>query len=125
MKNFTLQDPRTFDNLDVNTLKDVFTLYKKGNKQEFLTQYFELSNTQKFYVVSALICSINLDEHLQEVRRILMNELEPDLRTLKLLNKPNPDTFENYNGYYNTKSCKNVVDSIDVSCSLFKKLNNE
>ncbi len=98
-KPFFIQDPKTFDKPNYNLVDTVVEKFFIGNKENFLSTYYQLSNTDKFYAIVA-ICLNFID--IDVAKKMLLEELRPDLVNLKVLNKPNDKDFGfgyEYKGY--------------------------
>jgi hypothetical protein len=99
--NFYIQDPRTFDLPNKSKVKKVIELFLSKQKNEFLEAYFNLNNTDKFYVLSVIVLE---SEDTELLRYMLLDDLKKDITEMTLLIKP-PRNLDlsfgyPYKGYY-------------------------
>ena len=87
-----LTDPRTFNANDVNDNKVVNAIktYNNQLKEDFLNLYADLSLAEKFYTLTVIVLG---DSTSEQLKNILLPELENELRILKVLNKPSYDNL--------------------------------
>lgn len=111
MKNLTLQDPKTFGLPNKEKVSNVIKLFQSENKEQFIKSYQELNNTDKFY---ALATCVYYFTDVKMARKMFLEELREDLRTLKLLNKPKDKDLHfgyEYKGYSYDKE---IMDRISL-----------
>lgn len=108
MTNFTLQDPRTFDTFEPETIRETCLQFFLEDKMAFLVNYFVLTNTEKFY---ALYTTLFVFDDVQIMRKLYLEELREDLQNLKLMNRPRGEWlfFDGYTGYLTTPECSSTI----------------
>jgi hypothetical protein len=107
---FKIQDPKTFDQPNYDLINKTVEQFFLQNKEQFLKLYYNLSNTDKFYTLSAAVNNFK-DPHM--AKAILLGELSKDLENLRFLNKPGITTkfgYE-YTGYNSANA--NIWENID------------
>ena len=103
------------ENLNISGVRG--SKIKRGDKveitnknQQFLKLYYKLSNTDKFYTLSAAVLNY---KNLKMAKTMLLEELRKDLENLKFLNKPGTTTEfgYKYTGYNSANT--NIWENID------------
>ena len=107
---FKIQDPKTFDQPNYELINETVEQFFLQNKEQFLKLYYSLSNTDKFYTLSAAVINF---KNLKMAKAILLEELRKDLENLKFLNKPGFTTKfgYKYTGYNSANA--NIWENID------------
>jgi len=99
MKNFEIQDPRTFGLPNKEKVKEVIELFFSEQKEKFINAYFELTNVDKFYTLSVCVLEFT---NVKMAQKMFLQELATDLKNLKILNKPSNTNLNfgyDYTGY--------------------------